>query len=116
MVEKRVKKFGQGPLPPSPHFGQCPKEIDFFYGRCSLIQYFVFPKVVYFTATFPYVLLVAITAYGLTLDGAWEGVKELFVPKSWWGPKTITDPQVWRKAAEQMFYSLSVSLCYFLSL
>ena len=34
MVEKRVKKFGQGPPPPL--FGQCPKEIDFFYGRCSL--------------------------------------------------------------------------------
>ena len=34
MVEKRVKKFGQGPPPPL--FGQCPKEIDFFYGRGSL--------------------------------------------------------------------------------
>jgi len=66
-------------------------------------------KVVYFTATFPYVLLIAITAYGLTLDGAMDGVKELFIPKAWTGPKTITDPQVWRKAAEQMFYSLSVS-------
>ena len=32
MVEKRVKKFGQGP----PLFRQCPKEIDFFPGRCSL--------------------------------------------------------------------------------
>ena len=66
-------------------------------------------QVVYFTATFPYVLLIAITAYGLTLPGALDGVKELFVPKAWTGPKTITDPQVWRKAAEQMFYSLSVS-------
>ena len=35
MVEKRVKKFGQGP---PPFFGQCPKEIDFCYGRCSLIS------------------------------------------------------------------------------
>ena len=34
MVEKRVKKFGQGPPPPL--FGQCPKEIDFSYGRSSL--------------------------------------------------------------------------------
>ena len=34
MVEKRVKKFGQGPPPPL--FGQCPKEINFFSGRCSL--------------------------------------------------------------------------------
>ena len=34
MVGKRVNKFGQGPPPPL--FGQCPKEIDFSYGRCSL--------------------------------------------------------------------------------
>ena len=93
-----------------------PERNRFFLWEVFPYTILCFPKVVYFTATFPYVLLVAITAYGLTLDGAWEGVKELFVPKSWWGPKTITDPQVWRKAAEQMFYSLSVSLCYFLSL
>lgn len=66
-------------------------------------------KVVYFSATFPYVLLIAITAYGLTLPGAFDGVKELFVPKTWTGHNSIADPQVWRKAAEQMFYSLSVS-------
>ena len=35
MVEKRVKKFGQGPPPPL--FEQCPKEIDLFYVRSSLI-------------------------------------------------------------------------------
>ena len=34
MVEKRVKKFGQGP---PPLFGQCPKEIDFSYVRSSLM-------------------------------------------------------------------------------
>ena len=33
MVEKRVKKFGQGP---PPLFGQCPKENILFYRRCSL--------------------------------------------------------------------------------
>jgi len=65
-------------------------------------------KVVYFTATFPYLLLLILLVYGCTLDGALEGVKELFEPK-WSGPKSIQDPQVWRKAAEQMFFSLSVS-------
>jgi len=65
-------------------------------------------KVVYFTATFPYLLLLILLVYGCTLDGALEGVKELFEPK-WEGPKSIQDPQVWRKAAEQMFFSLSVS-------
>jgi len=66
-------------------------------------------KVVYFTATFPYLLLLILLVYGCTLEGALEGVKELFIPKVWSGPKSIQDPQVWRKAAEQMFFSLSVS-------
>jgi len=66
-------------------------------------------KVVYFTATFPYVLLIVLLVYGCTLDGAVDGIKELFIPKVWSGPKSIQDPQVWRKAAEQMFFSLSVS-------
>ena len=34
MVEKRVKKFGQGSPPPL--FGQCPKENIFFFRRASL--------------------------------------------------------------------------------
>merc|ERR1719312_1338893 len=66
-------------------------------------------KVVYFTATFPYVLLLALLVFGCTLEGAADGIKSFFVPKAWTGPKTISDPQVWRKAAEQMFFSLSVS-------
>jgi len=66
-------------------------------------------KVVYFTATFPYLLLIILLVFGCTLDGAWDGIKELFIPKVWHGPKSIQDPQVWRKAAEQMFFSLSVS-------
>jgi len=66
-------------------------------------------KVVYFSATFPYLLLITLMVYGLNLEGALEGVKDLFVPKRWTGEKSITDIQVWRKAAEQMFFSLSIS-------
>lgn len=66
-------------------------------------------KVVYFTATFPYVLLLVLLVYGCTLDGAVDGIKQFFIPKKWEGPGSIQDPQVWRKAAEQMFFSLSVS-------
>ena len=40
MVEKRVKRFGQGPPPPL--FGQCPKEIDFSFGGLSLCRHFSF--------------------------------------------------------------------------
>jgi len=66
-------------------------------------------KVVYVTATVPYLFLLILLVFGCTLEGAWDGIKDFFVPKSWTGPKSISDPDVWRKAAEQMFFSLSVS-------
>ena len=51
-------------------------------------------KVVYFSATFPYLLLITLMIYGLVQDGALEGVKQLFVPKKWTGEKSISDIQV----------------------
>jgi len=62
-------------------------------------------KVVYFTATFPYAVLIALLVRGVTLPGAYDGLYYLFVPE--W--TKLLDPIVWRKAAEQMFFSLGVS-------
>ena len=50
-------------------------------------------KVVYFSATFPYLLLITLMIYGLFQDGALEGVKKLFIPR-WNGKKSIRDIQV----------------------
>jgi solute carrier family 6 amino acid transporter-like protein 5/7/9/14 len=61
--------------------------------------------VVYFTATFPYLVLIALLVRGLTLDGAMEGIKLLFIPK--W--EKMLEINVWRDAASQMFFSLGVS-------
>ena len=38
-------------------------------------------QVVYFTATFPYVILIALLVRGCLLDGAVDGIKFLFIPK-----------------------------------
>lgn len=49
-------------------------------------------KVVYFTSMFPYVLLFILLARGLTLDGAWEGIKYLIIPN--WSRLTIAEVTV----------------------
>ena len=59
-------------------------------------------KVVYFSATFPYLLLITLMIYALLQDGAIEGVKVLFVDVKWTGPGSVMDINVWRQAAGQV--------------
>lgn len=63
-------------------------------------------KVVYFTATFPYVMLVVLLVRGLTLPGAIDGIKFYLYPD----PSRLTDPQVWMDAGTQIFYSYAICI------
>uniref|UniRef100_A0A7N6BTE9 Transporter n=1 Tax=Anabas testudineus TaxID=64144 RepID=A0A7N6BTE9_ANATE len=63
-------------------------------------------KVVYFTATFPYVMLVALLVRGLTLPGAIDGIVFYLYPD----PSRLTDPQVWMDAGTQIFYSYAICI------
>ncbi|XP_036440993.1 sodium- and chloride-dependent GABA transporter 2-like [Colossoma macropomum] len=62
-------------------------------------------KVVYFTATFPYVMLLVLLIRGLTLPGALQGILFYVYPD----PQRLTDPQVWMEAGTQVFFSYSVA-------
>jgi len=62
-------------------------------------------KVVYFTATFPYLVLLIFVIRGLILPGCGDGLKHLFVP-DW---SKLSDPIVWMEAAAQIFFSLSLA-------
>ncbi|RXN15627.1 sodium- and chloride-dependent GABA transporter 2-like protein [Labeo rohita] len=63
-------------------------------------------KVVYFTATFPYVMLLVLLIRGLTLPGALQGVVFYLYPE----PARLSDPQVWLEAGAQILFSYSVSV------
>lgn len=63
-------------------------------------------KVVYFTATFPYVMLAVLLVRGITLPGALDGIKFYLYPD----PSRLTDPQVWMDAGTQIFYSYAICI------
>ncbi|KAI5622490.1 hypothetical protein C0J50_18091, partial [Silurus asotus] len=62
-------------------------------------------KAVYFTATFPYVMLFLLLLRGLTLPGALTGIKYYLYPQ----PSRLMDPQVWIDAGTQIFFSYSLA-------
>jgi len=61
-------------------------------------------KVVYFTALFPYVVLIIFFIQGLTLPGSVDGIKRFKPDFSMMG-----EVQMWLDASTQIFYSLSLS-------
>ena len=61
-------------------------------------------KVAYFTAIFPYLVLLTLLVRGLTLPGFEKGLALFFTPQ--W--ERLADPKVWYNAVTQSFFSLSV--------
>ncbi|XP_053265807.1 sodium- and chloride-dependent transporter XTRP3 isoform X1 [Podarcis raffonei] len=61
-------------------------------------------KVVYVTATLPYVVLIIYLIRGLTLHGAANGLTYMFTPKL----EQLANPKTWINAATQIFFSLGL--------
>ncbi|XP_037642349.1 sodium- and chloride-dependent GABA transporter 2-like isoform X1 [Sebastes umbrosus] len=61
-------------------------------------------KVVYFTATFPYLMMLALLVRGVTLPGAIDGIRFYLSPD----PTRLTDPRVWMDAGSQILFSYAV--------
>lgn len=63
-------------------------------------------KIVYFTALFPYLVLLTFVVRGLTLPGSIEGVKYYLTPNF----TKLQESQVWVDAGTQVFFSYAVGL------
>ncbi|CAF1447953.1 unnamed protein product [Adineta steineri] len=63
-------------------------------------------KVVYFTSMFPYVLLFILLIRGITLEGAMDGIKYLFIPDL----SKLRTSTLWIEAATQIFFSYGLGL------
>ncbi|KAG7494906.1 sodium-and chloride-dependent neutral and basic amino acid transporter B0+ [Solea senegalensis] len=65
-------------------------------------------KVVYFTATLPYVIIFILLIRGMTLEGARDGLDFYIGSQS--NFTKLTEAQVWKDATAQTFYSLTIAM------
>ncbi|XP_070616137.1 sodium- and chloride-dependent neutral and basic amino acid transporter B(0+) [Erythrolamprus reginae] len=93
-------------------------EIVWYLALCLLLSWLIVAvslfkgikssgKVVYFTAIFPYVVLLILLVRGVTLEGAREGIDYYIGSQS--NFTKLYEAEVWKDAATQIFFSLSVA-------
>nr|XP_034339127.1 sodium- and chloride-dependent taurine transporter-like [Crassostrea gigas] len=68
--------------------------------------------VVYFTVTFPYVILLILLVRGATLPGAGNGIKYFLSPDF----SRLQDAQVWIDGGTQVFFSAAIAIGAMISL
>ncbi|XP_048764055.1 sodium- and chloride-dependent GABA transporter ine-like [Ostrea edulis] len=92
--------------------GQLKWELALILFLCWVLVYFCIwkgpkstGKVVYFTATFPYLVLVTLLIRGVTLPGSLNGIMFFIKPK--W--ELLLEPKVWVNAAAQNFNSIGIA-------
>ncbi|PIO06881.1 hypothetical protein AB205_0059940, partial [Aquarana catesbeiana] len=79
-------------------------EVVWYLALCLLLAWII---VVYFTAVFPYVVLIILLVRGATLEGAIQGIDYYIGTQS--NITKLMEAEVWKDAATQIFFSLSTA-------
>ncbi|XP_011373251.1 sodium-dependent neutral amino acid transporter B(0)AT2 [Pteropus vampyrus] len=61
-------------------------------------------KIMYFSSLFPYMVLICFLIRAFLLDGSIDGIHHMFTPKL----EIMLEPKIWREAATQVFFALSL--------
>ncbi|XP_064609516.1 sodium- and chloride-dependent GABA transporter 2-like [Liolophura sinensis] len=69
-------------------------------------------KISYVTATLPYLLLLTLLVYGVTLEGSANGIKFYLLP-DW---SKLAEPKIWLDACIQVFFSYAIGIAIHTSL
>ena len=93
------------------HFNKSPQQVKYFILTLHNVKnnrkgIQSSGKAMYVTATFPYITLTIFLIYGLTLDGALDGLGYLFTPDY----EVLATAQVWLDAGTQVFFSMSLAV------
>lgn len=63
-------------------------------------------KIVYFTAIFPYVILIILFVRAVSLEGSWTGILWYITPQL----ESLTTPTIWGDASSQIFFSFGIGV------
>jgi solute carrier family 6 amino acid transporter-like protein 5/7/9/14 len=65
-------------------------------------------KLSYIFAIVPYIILVALLSFALTLEGSWNGIKYFINPGDAY--MKLFTPKIWYSACTQCFFSLTIGM------
>ena len=102
--------LGDGSINSSEHLGMNWEIVGCLFASCLIVCACCIlgvrsiGRVVYFTVPFPYVVLVIMFIWSLTLEGSGKGIRQFLFPDL----EKLLDPYTWSQAGSLIMYSLSI--------